>query len=246
MRTIGAVLVFGAMFGVTCGYAACVPVEGDRIYGRELAVAHTRFADIDKDADLGPAPTAGSRRTFRYFELERLARGFGVLLEEGDPREACFERAISRLSEEVLQPLLETVLQKRPKFENAQIEIVDFSRQILPSGTPEFQDNGLDRFGMWRGRMTFGENRSVPIWARVHVVDEAGKTIVTGTISKEPEIGKGDKVRVEISSGRVLLAFDAAAESAGHVGEQVTVRNPVNGQRFRAIVEARGKVGIRK
>jgi flagella basal body P-ring formation protein FlgA len=42
------------------------------------------------------------------------------------------------------------------------------------------------------------------------------------------------------------VAFDAAAESSGHVGEHVIVRNPANGQRFRAVVEAHGKVGIRK
>jgi hypothetical protein len=126
------------------------------------------------------------------------------------------------------------------------VEIIDFSQQALPLGIPEFLEGGLDRSGMWHGRMIYGENRSVPVWARVRITDPSGRTIVTGRSSKGPEIAKGDAVRVEISSGGVLLQFDAAAESAGHVGEQVTVRNPVNGQRFRAVVEARGKVGVRK
>jgi flagella basal body P-ring formation protein FlgA len=59
-------------------------------------------------------------------------------------------------------------------------------------------------------------------------------------------IARGDQVRVEVHSGAVLLAFDAAAESSGHTGEAVTVRNPANGQRFRAVVEGPGKVGIQK
>ena len=45
---------------------------------------------------------------------------------------------------------------------------------------------------------------------------------------------------------RFDLAFDAAAETSGRVGEAITVRNPGNGQRFRAIVEAKGKAGVRK
>ncbi len=242
MRTIGTILLCGA----TIGSAACIPVEGDRIHGRDLAAAHARFQDIDPAADLAPAPATGARRTFRYFELERLARGFGIELEDTDAREACFERAFSRLSEETLQPLLAAAISTRPGFENAQIEIVDFSKQALPKGTPDFQESGLDRLGMWHGRMVYGDNRSVPIWARVRISDGSGRTIVTTKISREPEIAKGDAVRVEISLGAVLLAFDAAAESAGHIGEQVLVRNPANGQRFRAVVEAPGKVGLRK
>jgi flagella basal body P-ring formation protein FlgA len=99
---------------------------------------------------------------------------------------------------------------------------------------------------MWRGRMMYGENRSVPIWTRVRITDESGHAIVMARVAKEPEIAKGDAVRVEISAGAVLLAFDAVAETAGHFGEQVTVRNPVNGQRVRAVVEAPGKLGVRK
>jgi flagella basal body P-ring formation protein FlgA len=95
--------------------------------------------------------------------------------------------------------------------------------------------------------MLYGDNRSVPIWARVRILDGAtGRTILAARVSKEPEIEKGDPVHVEISSGGVLLGLDVAAESAGHVGEQITVRNPVNGLRFRAIVEAPGKAGVRK
>jgi len=49
-----------------------------------------------------------------------------------------------------------------------------------------------------------------------------------------------------VISGGVLLAFDSQAESSGHIGEQVTVKNPISGQRFRGVVEDKGKVIVRK
>ena len=61
-----------------------------------------------------------------------------------------------------------------------------------------------------------------------------------------PQVERGDKVSVEVASGGALLQFDAEAESPGHVGDQVFLRNPENGHRFQAKVEGKGKVAIRK
>jgi hypothetical protein len=227
-------LIFG-LAGFATALDACTLVEGDRILGKELAAEHRAFAGIDLGADFGPAPAAGTRRTFQYFELERIAKERAMVLEAGASREACFERAVVHLSADSLGEVLRAVL-KEPN-----LEIVDFSRSPLPAGKPDFRVDGLASTGLWRGRWLFGDNRSVPIWARV-----AGGTTPFRAVSVAPEIARGDTVRVEVRSGGVLLAFDAAAESSGHVGEPVTVRNPANGQRFRAVVEAKGKVGIRK
>ena len=228
-------LAFGLM-GFATVLEACTLVEGDRILGREMAAEHAAFSGIDPDADLGPAPLAGARRTLKYFELERIAKERAVVLEKGASREACFERATVQLSAEGLHEVLSAILAA------PDLEVVDFSRTPLPAGKPEFRVDGLASTGLWRGRWLFGDNRSVPIWARVRGTGE----IALRTPSAEREIERGDTVRVEVRSGGVLLAFDAAAESSGHLGESVTVRNPVNGERFRAIVEAPGKVGIRK
>jgi flagella basal body P-ring formation protein FlgA len=59
------------------------------------------------------------------------------------------------------------------------------------------------------------------------------------------EVERGDKVKVEVSSGAAVLRFEALAESSGHTGESILVRNPGNGRRFRVRVEARGKVSIK-
>jgi hypothetical protein len=210
---------------------ACTLVEGDRILGREMAAEHAAFASTDGAADFGPAPAAGSRRTFKYYEIDRIAREHSVLLPADASREACFERTTVQLNEALLRDVLKTPT----------AEILDFTRTLLPVGKPEFRPDGLSSLGLWRGRWLYGENRSIPIWARVYL---------PGVVATKPslarEVDRGDTVRVEIHSGGVFLAFDAEAESSGHTGERVTLRNPVNGQRFRAVVEARGRVGVRK
>lgn len=210
---------------------ACTLVEGDRIYGGELAAEIAAFAGLDSKLDLGPAPSAGSRRTLKYYELEHIAREHSIALPADAPREACFERATVRLDPALL----------REAMRASDAEILDFSRNALPVGKPEFRPDGLSANGLWRGRWLFGENRSVPIWARVRLAGAPAPIAAT-----EREVSRGDKVRVEIKSGGVLIAFDSEAESSGHLSEHVTVRNPANGQRFRAVVEAPGKVGIRK
>jgi flagella basal body P-ring formation protein FlgA len=61
-----------------------------------------------------------------------------------------------------------------------------------------------------------------------------------------PDVLRGEKVRVRVTCGGVLLQFDADAESSAHVGETVIVRNPENGRRFVARVEDKGKVFVKK
>jgi flagella basal body P-ring formation protein FlgA len=61
-----------------------------------------------------------------------------------------------------------------------------------------------------------------------------------------PQVERGDKVSVQVASGGALLQFDAEAESPGHLGDLVFLRNPENGHRFQAKVEGKGKVAIRK
>ena len=59
-------------------------------------------------------------------------------------------------------------------------------------------------------------------------------------------VERGDTVQVEVSTGAVLLAFTASAETAGRAGDLITIRNPANGRRLRARVEQKGKVSIQK
>jgi flagella basal body P-ring formation protein FlgA len=71
-----------------------------------------------------------------------------------------------------------------------------------------------------------------------------GEPIFASMLTKPPEVERGDVVRVEVSSGRAHLEFDAVAQSAAHAGESVMLRNPENGGYFQARVEAKGKVSV--
>lgn len=61
-----------------------------------------------------------------------------------------------------------------------------------------------------------------------------------------PDVKRGDKVAVTVTSGGVVLTFEAEMESTGHIGESVIVLNPENGKRFVARVEDKGKVAVKK
>ena len=54
----------------------------------------------------------------------------------------------------------------------------------------------------------------------------------------------GDAVEVEVRNGGALLRMEGTAESAGAVGEMVTVRNPSSRQLIRARVTGPGRVAI--
>lgn len=225
---------------VTAAAWGCSAIDTDRITAKDLAAAHSDFAGLTPSLDLGPAPAAGSRRTLRALDLGRIAREHGGVLTKTS--EVCFERIATQLSAERLLPVLRSSMSTP-----ADIEILDYSRTPLPSGQLDFPVSGLTSAGLWRGRLLYGDRRSVPLWVRVRISDPAsGAPLLVPTRSTTAAIGRGEMVRVEVSSGGVLLAFDASAESSGHVGEAITVRNPTNGQRFRAVVEAKGKAVIRK
>jgi hypothetical protein len=223
--------------GIVPAWAACAVVEGDRITGRDLALAHPGFSGLDPAADIGAAPGVGAQRVMPATELELLARRWGV--ELGSARTVCFERLAQVLSAEKLRPVLERALRE------ADVEILDFSRQPLPLGQLEFERAGLGPNGLWRGRLVYGTGRSVPVWVRVRVTDRAtGQPMMASPAGGKPLVRRGEVVQVEVRGKGVRLAFSAAAEGSAGMGETVPIRNPSNGRRFRAVVEGKGKVGI--
>lgn len=146
---------------------SCHPVDGDRILGRDLAAAGPAFASIDPDAIIGAAPIPGLRRFLRPEELLRIAHAHNLTLAAPVP-EVCFERA----TEPLTAGRLLAVLQDALGLEGAKIEILDFSRVGIPRGTLEFPRSALSPAGFWRGHVTYSENRTMPLWARVRVTTE--------------------------------------------------------------------------
>jgi flagella basal body P-ring formation protein FlgA len=73
-----------------------------------------------------------------------------------------------------------------------------------------------------------------------------GEPVYASMVTAAHDVERGDKVAVEVSSGGALLKFEATAESSGHAGDSIVVRNPENGRLFQAKVEGIGKVSVTK
>jgi len=207
--------------------AACVVVEGDRIRMADLARAVPQFSAAQAEEPVALAPAPRVRRAFYWPEIERLAKAHGVEVPPGTT--ACFEGAAEVLTE---RRVLDA-LGKAAHDGSLKITLLEFSRYPVPRGELEF---GAPPFAdgaqpvIWRGRLNYGVNRSVTVWARVKLE------------GPPREVERGDAVAVEVASGAAILKFESTAESGGKTGETVLVRNPANGARFRARVVAKGKV----
>jgi hypothetical protein len=217
------------IFVIAARAFACQIVEGDRILGKDLAAASGSFAAIDSELAIGAAPLAGVTRVLHASDLAKIAGENGIILE-APASELCFQRATELLTSEKLMPALKSALED----EAATIEILEFSRFQVPRGRLEFTRAGFSQNGFWRGRMVYGDGRTVPVWAKVRVTGGAG------------QVSQGDRVSVEVISGGALLAFEGTAGSSGRIGESIRVRNPGNGKWFQAQVEGKGKVAVRK
>jgi flagella basal body P-ring formation protein FlgA len=69
----------------------------------------------------------------------------------------------------------------------------------------------------------------------------AGSAVRTDQLAEPKVVLMGDAVEVEVRNGGAFLKLDGQAESAGAVGELVTVRNPSSRQLIRARVVGPGK-----
>jgi flagella basal body P-ring formation protein FlgA len=159
---------------------ACQVIESDHISGKDVAAASPQFAMLDPHLEIGAAPLAGVQRVMRPEELVRLAKQTGIALD-GLATAICFERATEPLIAEKLLP----EIQKALGMETAQIEILDFSRFGVPRGTFDFPKSGLMPNGLWRGRVLYGENHSIPVWVKARItVDrtwvEASEPLTSG------------------------------------------------------------------
>lgn len=159
---------------------ACQLIDGDRILGKDVAAASPMFATLNPQIEIGAAPLAGVTRVLRPDEVVRLAKQNNITLDAPAPS-ICFDRATEPLTAEILLPVVEKAL----AIDNAKIEILDFSRFGVPHGAFDFPKSGLMPNGLWRGRVLYGENHSVPVWVKARIAVErtwveAIETLSTG------------------------------------------------------------------
>ena len=74
----------------------------------------------------------------------------------------------------------------------------------------------------------------------------AGAEIRLDNLTRPNDVNRGDMVHVEVRIGAAHLALTGRAESAGHIGDTIAVRNPDSSKVFHAMVEAAGKVIVER
>jgi flagella basal body P-ring formation protein FlgA len=171
---------------ITRASAQCLPVSGERILAGDMARAVPAFAGLAPELALGYAPAAGARRTYGAAELARLARRYGLGVEPG--MEACFTRPMETLSIERVAAALGAAMPA------ARIEVLEFSRQPIPSGELRFPVSGLqlNQTGaselMWHGVVSTSGHADFPVWAKVRIQVSGTRVVATEALTTDRPI----------------------------------------------------------
>jgi flagella basal body P-ring formation protein FlgA len=180
--------------------AGCIPVTGNRILGRDLALADPRFSALPASLTIGFTPAPGVRRIFATLELQRLARANGI--NAGNPEDICFELPMLRLKEEDADAAM-----RRSLPAQASLKIVDLASFDVPVGQLEFPIEGLDppaasNHGLqrWRGRVKYAETRQMAVWASVEVSVKSTAVVANRDLPANTPIGAGS-LRIEDRTG---------------------------------------------
>jgi flagella basal body P-ring formation protein FlgA len=162
-----------------CALADCLPVTGDRILGRDLALADPRFSAMPASYIVSSAPLPGAKRVFAAAEIARIAHANNIRLDE--PPEICFVVPVKPVADEEMIAAMHLSLPR-----GVEIAIVDRSRAETPPGEIVFSPSGLapasasdPAVQLWRGFVRYSETRRVEIWARVSVRGQY-TTVVAG------------------------------------------------------------------
>jgi len=105
-------------------------------------------------------------------------------------------------------------------------EVIAVTRQEFPAEEP-YARSLAEVVGLW-------PRRPIP----------AGAAVRTDQLTEPKVVLMGDTVEVEVRSGGAFLKMEGQAESAGAVGEIITVRNPSSHQLIRAHVLGPGRATV--
>ena len=213
--------------------ASCLPVQGDRIFARDVAAAIPEFARMPAEEVIGLAPLPTVRRVISGGELARIARKFG--LEIVAPVDVCFESPTEALTtEKVLEQIKSTV-----GMEGLEIELIEFSRYAVPVGALSFPRSGLNVHPLltdrsivfWRGKVTYGGTKSFAVWARLRMGVTRDRLVATETL-RAGAVVTAEQVRMEPVK-QFPLEEQPAVLAADVVG-QVVRRSVAAGQMMTA------------
>jgi flagella basal body P-ring formation protein FlgA len=179
-------------------HPGCEFVNGDQIFGADLARALPAFSAMPRDAVIGYSPAPGSRRILQLPELSRIGAQYGVQVP-ADSR-ACFEWKLQHVTEDAVRAAIHESL-KNPA---ARVEILEMSNAPVPQGKLVFPSTGLSAAGntdpstpvTWRGYVVYQSARRFSVWARVRMAATMTRVIAVETLAPGKPVGNG-QVRLE-------------------------------------------------
>ncbi|MCU1336601.1 MAG: hypothetical protein JWO19_2182 [Bryobacterales bacterium] len=186
------------LLAITPQLDACLPIQDDRIYARDVAAAVPAFATVAADFALGYAPAPGTRRVFKGEALERLARNQGVTAEALP--DVCFERAMETLK----APEILEAMRGAWNGSDVNLELRSWTPQIAPQGRVVFPRAGLQLPAasdpaaevVWRGYVVYGNNRRFGVSARARITTSTTRVVAVADLSAGALV-REDQVRLE-------------------------------------------------
>ena len=196
----------------------CVAVNSSRIFARELTGAVPAFRGMDPETVIGFTPLPGVQRVLSARELQAFAQRAGLSLDTPIPA-VCVERSVRPIE----LPDLQATLGAAVGAMDARLEIVDYSKTLVPPGHLEFPITGLnkppadapDTAVIWRGRLVYDGDRSMAIWAKTRITVERPALVAT------EQIGAGTTIRPEQFKMTHILQFPLAAVTPDTAAEVV-------------------------
>ena len=174
--------------------SGCHTVNSDRITAGDLAAVFPAFTTVAPGKIIGYAPEPGDHRILEPAEVLRIAAANGVDLRNATS--TCFERELMALDASVIGNAMQASL-KRP---DAEIEVIEFSKFLVPPGKLVFPLESLppratDHVAIWNGYVDVN-GRRFPIWARARITVPLTRVVATIQLHAGQAIGPND-VRVE-------------------------------------------------
>jgi flagella basal body P-ring formation protein FlgA len=164
----------------------CLKVDSDWVTAKDVGLVVPLYASFAPDLRLVRTPSPGARRIISLP---------APIDENRGPVAFCVERKIQVLTREIFIEAIKASLDVRGQTEIA-FEVVDYDISMLPSGKLEFLTQNLpppilghmDDEVLWRGKVFYGEARSVPVWVRVRLWAEGDVCLLARDVQRGAEL----------------------------------------------------------
>lgn len=192
----------------------CLEVSQSRITAGHLKAFVPQFASLPADAEFGYAPAPGTTRWIRRGEVESFARRHGILLESAP--ELCAVRPSQVLTAAAIESALRPVISGLLPGSSHRIEIIDYVRLPLPQGVLSFRKEDMHEAQagalLWRGRIIYDRNRSMPVWVKARIAVEGQSWFARRFIEKGKTLNDED-VELRRCEIPLLEALKRSADS---------------------------------